>query len=67
VRNVGTGIAVLHGWNLSPRAKLSGANPDHAPLEEFQRHWNIDRPDPRSLASAAERHGAGAPAGLQNR
>jgi hypothetical protein len=37
LRNVGTGIAVLHGWFLSPGARLSGANPDHAPLEDFQR------------------------------
>ena len=37
LRNVGTGIAVLHGWRLYTRLTLSGANPDHAPLEEFQR------------------------------
>src|SRR5438105_4833738 len=37
LRNVGTGIAVLHGWRLYPQARYSGVNPDHAPLEEFQR------------------------------
>jgi len=34
VRNVGTGIAVLHGWHIYPDAE----RPDeHAPLEEFNR------------------------------
>jgi hypothetical protein len=37
LRNVGTGIAVLHGWRLYPRAQLSGAHPEHAPVEQFQR------------------------------
>jgi hypothetical protein len=35
VRNVGSGIAVLHGWRLFPEG-LTGAV-DHAPLEEFRR------------------------------
>jgi hypothetical protein len=37
LRNVGTGIAVLHGARLYPQAVYGGQNPDHAPLEEFQR------------------------------
>jgi hypothetical protein len=37
LRNVGTGIAVLHGWRFYPGARYTGANPDPAPLEEFQR------------------------------
>ena len=36
VRNVGNGIAVLHGWRFYPEAVTSGA-PDHAPLEDFTR------------------------------
>ena len=35
LRNVGTGIAVLHGWYLHPE-RLSGAS-DHVPLEDFRR------------------------------
>jgi hypothetical protein len=37
LRNVGTGIAVLHGWRLWPGRRLSGSESEHAPLEEFQR------------------------------
>jgi hypothetical protein len=37
LRNVGSGIAVLHGWYLFPGLRLSGGSPDHAPLEEFHR------------------------------
>jgi hypothetical protein len=37
LRNVGTGIAVLHGWRLYPQARYSTVNPEHAPLEEYQR------------------------------
>jgi len=36
LRNVGTGIAVLHGWRFWPEPRL-GNQADHAPLEEFQR------------------------------
>ena len=36
VRNVGTGIAVLHGWRLLPELVLErGAHIDPPPLEEF--------------------------------
>ena len=35
VRNVGSGIAVLHGWTMSPEALLGAT--DHAPPEEFRR------------------------------
>jgi len=36
VRNVGTGIAVLHGWHLLPELLLErGAHVDPPPLEEF--------------------------------
>jgi hypothetical protein len=34
VRNVGTGIAVLHGWHLYPEIQL-GADMTHTPLGEF--------------------------------
>jgi hypothetical protein len=37
LRNVGTGIAVLHGAHVAPSLRYSGTNPDHAPLEEFHR------------------------------
>jgi hypothetical protein len=37
LRNVGSGIAVLHGWSLQPGRQLSSASPDHAPLDEFHR------------------------------
>ncbi len=36
VRNVGSGIAVLHGWYLHPEQLLTGVT-EHAPLEEFRR------------------------------
>lgn len=35
VRNVGTGLAVLHGWHIRPGLRL---DPDHLPLEEFTNH-----------------------------
>jgi hypothetical protein len=35
LRNVGTGIAVLHGWYLHPE-RLAGVS-DHVPLEDFSR------------------------------
>jgi hypothetical protein len=36
IRNVGTGIAVLHGWHLLPELLLErGAHVDPPPLEEF--------------------------------
>jgi hypothetical protein len=34
VRNVGSGIAVLHGWRFYPESALGT---DHAPLDEFTR------------------------------
>src|SRR2546428_3710408 len=36
LRNVGTGIAVLHGWRFYPERRMSGDD-THAPLEEFTR------------------------------
>jgi hypothetical protein len=36
LRNVGTGIAVLHGWRFWPEQR-AGEYSEHAPLEEFQR------------------------------
>src|SRR5438445_819016 len=36
LRNVGTGIAVLHGWRFWPEPRLGGES-EHAPLQEFQR------------------------------
>jgi hypothetical protein len=35
VRNVGSGIAVMHGWHLYTERQLGLI--DHAPLEEFRR------------------------------
>jgi hypothetical protein len=37
LRNVGTGIAVLHGWAFFPRRLPSSTRPDHAPLDDFYR------------------------------
>ncbi len=37
LRNVGSGIAVLHGWRFFPERLLSSAVADHSPLEEFTR------------------------------
>ncbi len=34
IRNVGTGIAVLHGWHLFPQLELR-PNDTHSPLEDF--------------------------------
>lgn len=36
LRNVGTGIAVLHGWRFHPERRLSGDDPP-PPLEDFTR------------------------------
>jgi hypothetical protein len=36
VRNVGAGIAVLHGWFFSPRVG-AGADETHSPLDDFHR------------------------------
>lgn len=36
VRNVGSGIAVLHGWHLHARVE-QGAMPEHPPVEQFRR------------------------------
>ena len=36
LRNVGTGMAVLHGWRFDPE-RLVNASPDPPPPEEFQR------------------------------
>jgi hypothetical protein len=36
MRNVGSGIAVLHGWYLHPEQLRAGTT-DHAPLEDFHR------------------------------
>lgn len=36
MRNVGSGIAVLHGWYLRPE-QLRASMTDHAPLEDFHR------------------------------
>ena len=35
VRNVGSGIAVLHGWHMSPDVETGPA--DHPPVENFRR------------------------------
>jgi hypothetical protein len=35
LRNVGTGIAVLHGWRFYPERRVG--NDEHAPLDEFRR------------------------------
>jgi hypothetical protein len=37
LRNVGSGLAVLHGWVVTPGMVASGTNPHHAPLESFRR------------------------------
>lgn len=36
LRNVGTGLAVLHGWRFYPE-RILGGDSGHAPLEEFHR------------------------------
>jgi len=36
VRNVGSGLAVMHGWRFFPERVL-GTGDDHPPLEEFHR------------------------------
>jgi hypothetical protein len=35
LRNVGSGIAILHGWHFDPERHVGEG--DHAPLEEFRR------------------------------
>ena len=35
LRNVGTGIAVLHGWYLHPDRR--GGDSEHTPLDDFRR------------------------------
>lgn len=35
LRNVGNGIAVLHGWSMSPEVTVGAT--DHAPVEDFTR------------------------------
>ena len=55
VRNIGTGIAVLHGWYFNPRFEGGQRVVTRfglTPLENgyragVGRHWNIDRPQPR--------------------
>jgi len=37
LRNVGSGIAVLHGWRFYPEWVSSETRADHAPLDEFTR------------------------------
>jgi hypothetical protein len=37
LRNVGSGIAVLHGWRFYPGFVLTSEQPEHTPLEEFTR------------------------------
>ena len=37
LRNVGSGIAVLHGWNFGAGRRSSSTAPDHAPLDKFHR------------------------------
>jgi hypothetical protein len=36
LRNVGTGLAVLHGWRFHPE-QIMGGGPDHPPVEDFHR------------------------------
>jgi hypothetical protein len=37
LRNVGSGLAVLHGWVVTARLVDSVQNPDHAALDQFRR------------------------------
>jgi hypothetical protein len=37
LRNVGRGMAVLHGWFATPGATASTSRPDHPPVEDFRR------------------------------
>jgi hypothetical protein len=37
LRNVGSGLAVLHGWVVEPRQITSGQQSGHAPLDRFRR------------------------------
>jgi hypothetical protein len=46
VRNVGSGIAVLHGWYFDSDLRR-GPREDDGWYATVARHWNIDRPDPR--------------------
>jgi hypothetical protein len=36
LRNVGSGLAVLHGWRFQPE-RILGSGDDHPPVEHFQR------------------------------
>ena len=36
LRNVGSGLAVLHGWRFHPE-RILGGGPDHPPVEAFHR------------------------------
>jgi len=71
IRNVGSGIAVLHGWYLhtEPQVGISG----HAPLEDFRRltrdlyiapgeigFWQGAFRDPNELIFAAAKNAADA-------
>jgi len=37
LRNVGSGLGVLHGWSVQPQLVASEQQPDHVPLTEFRR------------------------------
>jgi hypothetical protein len=37
LRNVGSGMGVLHGWDLEPGQIDSASRPDHAPVDSFRR------------------------------
>ena len=37
LRNVGSGLAVLHGWRFVPDRVMGGGGPDHPAVEDFQR------------------------------
>jgi hypothetical protein len=73
VRNVGTGIAVLHGWHLFPEIQL-GADAVPTPLEDFTAltrdlyvapddigFWQGSFRDPRSAEFAEARRAIAAP------
>lgn len=37
LRNVGSGLGILHGWFVQPQLVASGQQPEHAPLDQFRR------------------------------
>jgi hypothetical protein len=37
LRNVGSGLGVLHGWSVQPNLVASQVQPDHVPLDQFRR------------------------------